>query len=81
VKLQTLFLFLIRIYQKTLSPDHGPFKKIFHAFNIGCRFYPTCSEYAYEAILKKGIVKGIFLVIKRVLKCHPLNKGGFDPVK
>ena len=45
-----------------------------------CRFYPTCSEYAKEAITKYGAVKGGFLAAKRICKCHPLNEGGYDPV-
>ncbi len=45
-----------------------------------CRFYPTCSEYAKQAIIKYGIFKGGFLALKRVLKCHPLHPGGYDPV-
>ncbi len=45
-----------------------------------CRFYPTCSVYAYEAIDRFGVVKGVFLSIKRLLKCHPFHKGGVDLV-
>lgn len=82
-------LILIKIYQKTVSPDHGIFsfwlKKAYgngnNALNIICRFQPTCSEYAYEAIDKYGVKKGLDLSIKRVLRCHPFHAGGYDPVK
>lgn len=60
----------IRIYQKLISPLFPP----------SCRFYPTCSAYAYEAIKKHGPVKGFFLSVKRIVRCHPFHKGGFDPV-
>ena len=45
-----------------------------------CRFYPTCSEYTKQAVIKYGIKKGIFLGIKRIIRCHPFNEGGYDPV-
>ena len=45
-----------------------------------CRFYPTCSEYMKQAIVKYGVLKGTFLGIKRILKCHPFHPGGYDPV-
>ena len=48
---------------------------------IKCKFYPTCSEYALQAYEKYGFIKGTFLSIKRILKCNPLSKGGFDPLK
>ena len=46
-----------------------------------CRFTPTCSEYAKQAISKYGVLKGLFLSIKRILKCHPFGKYGYDPLK
>lgn len=76
---QKILLKMISLYQKTLSPDHGAFK---HRHPYGyCRFTPTCSEYGYEAIQKKGVIKGVFLALWRILRCNPWNKGGFDPVK
>ena len=45
-----------------------------------CRFYPTCSEYTKQAIAKYGVVKGLWLGLKRISKCHPLNPGGYDPL-
>ncbi len=66
---KNLAINLIRIYQK-ISSLKPPV----------CRFYPTCSEYTKQAIIKYGIIKGIWLGIKRILKCHPFNEGGYDPV-
>ena len=65
-----ILLNVIKIYQKFISP----------IFPGKCRFYPTCSAYTYEAIEKFGIIKGIFLGIKRIIKCHPFHPGGYDPV-
>ena len=64
-------LFLILVYRYTLSPVIGN----------SCRFYPTCSHYAEEALRKYGAVKGTWLAIKRVFRCHPWHDGGYDPVK
>jgi len=64
-------LFVLRLYRLLLSP-YVP---------TTCRFYPTCSRYAMEAIQKKGLWKGISLGVQRVLKCHPFHPGGFDPVE
>ncbi len=75
-----ILLFLIRIYQKTLSYDHGIMGKIFPNTRY-CKHVPTCSEYGYEAIEKYGSIKGSFLAIKRVLRCNPWTKPGtYDPV-
>jgi hypothetical protein len=71
-----IILRIIKIYQRILSPDHGIFKRQ----QRGCRFYPTCSDYAYQAVEKFGVTKGLFLGIKRILRCHPWNKGGYDPL-
>jgi len=65
-----IVLALIRGYQKTLSPLLGQH----------CRFFPSCSAYTYEAIVKHGLTKGLYLGTKRLLKCHPLHPGGVDPV-
>jgi putative membrane protein insertion efficiency factor len=70
---------IIKIYQKTLSFDHG-FLKFLYPYGF-CRFKPTCSEYAITAIEKKGLIKGGIKAMWRVLRCNPWSKGGFDPVK
>lgn len=64
-------LALIRLYQKIISP--------FIPANT-CRFYPTCSDYSYQAIHKYGVIRGGLLAIWRVLRCNPFNAGGHDPV-
>ncbi len=74
-----VFLFFIRVYQKTISPNHGIFRNYLVYYK--CKFYPTCSEYAYQAIKKYGALKGIFLSLKRIKKCHPWSEGGYDPLK
>ncbi len=68
----------IRIYQKTLSFDHG-LMKFFYPEGY-CRFHPTCSEYGYQAIEKYGLIRGGWLTVWRVLRCNPFNKGGIDEV-
>lgn len=65
-----LLIGLVRVYQRVISPLLGPH----------CRFHPSCSQYAIEALRRFGIVKGSWLAMKRILKCHPLNPGGDDPV-
>jgi len=69
-------LFLIQFYQRTLSPDHGPTKRLFpHGY---CRYYPSCSQYGYEVIKKRGILVGIPKALWRILRCNPVSKGGID---
>ncbi|PIS07110.1 membrane protein insertion efficiency factor YidD [Candidatus Berkelbacteria bacterium CG06_land_8_20_14_3_00_43_10] len=69
----------IRLYQKTLSPDHGWFK---HRYSAGyCKYEPTCSEYTYQAIKRYGIIKGAVKGAHRIVRCNPWSKGGEDPVK
>ncbi len=65
-----LLRWLIRLYQNTISRAMPP----------TCRFEPSCSEYAYQALAKHGLFKGSWLAIKRVSRCHPFNPGGYDPV-
>lgn len=68
--LNKILIALIRFYQLCISPMLGPH----------CRFTPTCSQYALEAIKTHGALKGIILSIKRISKCHPFHEGGHDPV-
>jgi hypothetical protein len=70
---------IIKIYQKTLSFDHG-WPKIFFPHGY-CRFRPTCSEYAIEALAKYGLVRGGLKALWRVIRCNPFNSGGWDPLK
>ena len=70
---------ILKIYQKTLSFDHGIFKFLYP--NGFCRFHPTCSDYAIEAVEKYGFLRGGVKAIWRVLRCNPFNSGGFDPLK
>ena len=68
--MKNMFILMIRFYQKFISPIKPP----------TCRFYPTCSHYGIEAIQRFGILKGGYLTIKRILKCHPFHPGGIDLV-
>ncbi|MBR1589798.1 MAG: membrane protein insertion efficiency factor YidD [Acidaminococcaceae bacterium] len=69
--LKVLLISLIHFYQIFISPLLGN----------NCRYYPTCSQYAIEAIEKKGVIKGSWMAVKRICRCHPWHDGGYDPVK
>ena len=68
--MSAILISLIRVYQYLFRPLLG----------ANCRFAPTCSEYAREAIEKHGVAKGTLLAVRRVLRCHPYHAGGYDPV-
>ncbi|MDD3480905.1 MAG: membrane protein insertion efficiency factor YidD [Patescibacteria group bacterium] len=76
--MKRIILSTIKLYQRTISPDHGVFS---HDNQSVCRYYPTCSEYTYEAIEKYGVLKGGAKGMWRILRCNPLSKGGHDPVR
>lgn len=65
-----ILIYLIKFYQKAVSPLFPP----------SCRFYPTCSEYAVQAITKYGFFLGSIKAVWRILRCNPFNKGGYDPL-
>lgn len=73
-----LVIKILKIYQKTLSRDHGMFKFLYPYGH--CRFTPTCSDYAIQSIEKYGILKGGLKGAWRVARCNPWNKGGYDPI-
>ncbi|MCG8609103.1 MAG: membrane protein insertion efficiency factor YidD [Pseudomonadales bacterium] len=68
--MRSLFLAIIKFYQYCISPLMGSH----------CRYYPTCSAYAFQAIQQHGAIRGSFLAIKRLSRCHPFSDGGLDPV-
>ena len=70
MNIRKLFILPIILYQRLLSP----------MLPSSCRFTPTCSEYTKQAIIKHGIIKGTYLGVKRISKCHPWGKSGYDPV-
>ncbi|MDO8551455.1 MAG: membrane protein insertion efficiency factor YidD [bacterium] len=78
--MKKLLLLLIRFYQKYLSFDSGLLKFLFLT-DKACRFQPRCSEYTHQAIVKYGILLGVLKGVKRIVRCHPWNPGGFDPLK
>lgn len=72
--MKNILLKIINWYKKNIS-------LWLESKNVHCKFYPTCSEYTRQAIEKYGALKGTFLGVKRVLKCNPFSKGGYDPLK
>ena len=68
--MKSVVLALIRLYQNTLS----------RVLPSACRFYPSCSQYTYEAIARYGFMRGGWMGVKRIARCHPFNPGGYDPV-
>jgi putative membrane protein insertion efficiency factor len=69
--MQRLIVFLLKAYKRGISP----------LLPSACRFYPTCSVYMLEAVEKYGAGRGVWMGLKRLSRCHPLNEGGFDPVR
>lgn len=69
--MKRFLIYIIEKYQKYISPILGN----------NCRYYPSCSEYTKQAIQKYGVVKGCFYGIKRIIRCNPFSKGGYDPLK
>lgn len=69
--MKRIIIFFIKFYRLHISPFKG---------GNSCRFIPTCSQYALDAVNKYGAFKGSYLAIKRILKCHPFHKGGYDPL-
>ena len=72
--IKIIIIFLIKIYKRVISP-------FFEYLGIHCKYYPTCSEYTIQAIEKYGVCKGSILGLKRIIKCNPLSKGGYDPLR
>ncbi|PIW36628.1 MAG: membrane protein insertion efficiency factor YidD [Candidatus Kerfeldbacteria bacterium CG15_BIG_FIL_POST_REV_8_21_14_020_45_12] len=66
---------VIRLYQKTLSPDHRVYNR--HPY-VGCRYYPSCSEYTIRSIKKRGVIMGLLKGFWRILRCNPFTPGGVD---
>ena len=72
--MRNVLIKLIKFYKRHISP-------ILSNMGIHCKYYPTCSEYTIEAIQKYGVIHGVLLGVKRILKCNPFSIGGYDPLK
>ena len=68
--MKNIALLLIKFYQRAISPYFLP----------ACRYYPSCSSYAYDAVNKYGILRGSWFALRRLVRCHPFHSGGYDPV-
>ncbi|MDR1839006.1 MAG: membrane protein insertion efficiency factor YidD [Treponema sp.] len=68
--MKNIALIIIRFYQQAISPHFPPV----------CRYYPSCSSYAYDAVNKYGFLRGCLMAVKRIMRCHPFHRGGYDPV-
>lgn len=69
--MKSVLLFLLKSYKTVFSPLLPP----------SCRFVPTCSEYAHEAVSRYGALRGVWMGVRRILRCHPFHPGGYDPVE
>lgn len=69
--IRTVLILVLKLYKKVISPFFAP----------ACRFYPSCSQYAIDALEKYGVCKGLLLTTVRLVKCQPLHPGGYDPVR
>ncbi len=78
--MKKLVLTAIDFYQKT-GYFHKPIFKMLFMTDSVCRFRPTCSQYTYLAVEKYGVIKGLYLGFRRILRCHPWSKGGYDPLR
>lgn len=72
--MEKIFITLINFYQKFISP-------LFKSIGVNCKYYPSCSEYMKQAILKYGVFKGLFIGIARIFRCNSFSNGGYDPLK
>jgi hypothetical protein len=72
--MKKIVIYIIKLYKKFISP-------LLSFMGVNCKYNPTCSEYTMQAIQKYGILKGCFLGMKRILRCNPFAKGGYDPLK
>lgn len=73
-----ILVFLIAAYQRIFSPDHGVLNYYYGTYR--CRFFPSCSDYAKKSLRQYGLSNGLMVFLKRVIRCHPWSRGGYDPL-